>query len=60
MPLIALLLALTLGLDNLSTRVLVIFHALPTAPSAYILARQMGGDARLMVGMLTAQTASAW
>lgn len=57
MPLIALLLALALGLDDLSTRVLVIFHALPTAPSAYILARQMGGDARLMAGMLTAQTA---
>jgi malonate transporter len=57
MPLIALLLALALGLDDLSTRVLVIFHALPTAPSAYILARQMGGDARLMAGMLTAHTA---
>jgi len=57
MPLIALLLALALGLDDLSTKVLVIFHALPTAPSSYILARQMGGDARLMAGMLTAQTA---
>jgi malonate transporter and related proteins len=37
----------------------VIFHALPMAPSAYILARQMGGDARLMAGILTTQTALA-
>ena len=50
MPLIALAFAHTLGLDSLSAKVLVIFHALPTAPSAYILARQMGGDARLMAG----------
>ena len=59
MPLIALAFAHTLGLDSLSAKVLVIFHALPTAPSAYILARQMGGDARLMAGVLTAQTALA-
>ena len=59
MPLIALAFAHTLGLDSLSAEVLVIFHALPTAPSAYILARQMGGDTRLMAGVLTAQTALA-
>ena len=44
-------------MDTLAIKVLVIFHALPTAPSAYILARQMGGDARLMAGILTTQTA---
>ncbi|MEC7489077.1 MAG: AEC family transporter [Pseudomonadota bacterium] len=59
MPGIALLLALAIGLDELSTKVLVLFHALPTAPSAYILARQLGGDARLMAGILTTQTALA-
>lgn len=59
MPLVALALAYLLGLDSLSAKVLIIFHALPTAPSAYILARQMGGDAQLMAGMLTAQTALA-
>ena len=57
MPLIALALGTALGMDALAIKVLVIFHALPTAPSAYILARQMGGDARLMAGILTTQTA---
>ena len=47
------------GLTGLTAKVVVIFHALPTAPSAYILARQMGGDARLMAGILTMQTALA-
>ena len=35
----------------------ILFYSLPTAPSAYILARQLGGDARLMTGILTTQTA---
>lgn len=59
MPLIALGLAELLDLTGAALYVLVIFHALPTAPSAYILARQMGGDARLMAGILTTQTALA-
>lgn len=59
MPLIALGFAELLGLTGAAAYVLVIFHALPTAPSAYILARQMGGDARLMAGILTTQTALA-
>lgn len=59
MPAIALTLAWTLGLSDTATKVLVIFHALPTAPAAYILARQLGGDALLMAGMLTMQTALA-
>ena len=59
MPLIALGFATVLGIDGLSAKVLIIFHALPTAPSAYIMARQLGGDARLMAGILTAQTAAA-
>ena len=57
MPGVALCLARILGLDEASSNVLVLFHALPTAPSAYILARQLGGDARLMTGILTTQTA---
>jgi len=66
MPLIALGFAELLGLTGAAAYVLVIFYALPTAPSAYILARQMGGDARLMGGdarlmggILTTQTAMA-
>lgn len=59
MPMIAFGFAQALGLTGAAAYVLVIFHALPTAPSAYILARQMGGDARLMAGILTTQTALA-
>lgn len=47
------------GLGLLETQVLVVFAALPTATSAYILARQMGGDHALIARMLTLQTAAA-
>ena len=59
MPLIALGFAELLGVGGAAAKVLILFHALPTAPSAYILARQLGGDARLMAGILTAHTALA-
>ena len=35
---------------------LVLFAALPGSPAAYILARQMGGDGRLMAGIITLTT----
>lgn len=37
-------------------QVLLLFSALPTAPSAYVLARQLGGDASLMSAIITGQT----
>ncbi len=42
-----------------ATLVAVTFAALPTAPSAFILSRLMGGDSRLMAALLTLQTALA-
>lgn len=59
MPALAWALAGLFGLDALETRALVLIAALPTAPSAYILARQMGGDHRLLASILTIQTAAA-
>lgn len=56
LPLLAFALAGLWQLDPLTTSVVVIFAAVPTATSAYILARQMGGDAELMAGIITAQT----
>jgi predicted permease len=56
LPLLAFALAGLWQLDLLTTSVVVIFAAVPTATSAYILARQMGGDAELMAGIITAQT----
>lgn len=55
-PLATLLLAGWLELDRTMTGVLVVFAAVPTATSAYILARQLGGDAELMAAIITAQT----
>ncbi len=47
------------GAAGVSAAVAVLFNGLPTAPSAYILARQMGGEARLMASIITAQVALA-
>nr|WP_163501574.1 AEC family transporter [Halomonas socia] len=56
MPGLVLALALLLGLDPVSRDVALLFAALPTATSAYILARQLGGDAELMAALITGQT----
>ena len=36
--------------------VLVLFSVLPTAPSSFILARQLGGDIALITSVITVQT----
>ena len=56
MPALVLGLALLLGLDSVSRDVVLLCAALPTATSAYILARQLGGDAEMMAALITAQT----
>ena len=56
MPALALALALLMGLDPVSRDVVLLFAALPTATSAYILARQLGGDAEMMAALITGQT----
>ncbi|PMR71957.1 AEC family transporter [Billgrantia endophytica] len=56
MPALVLVLALILGLDPVTRDVALLFAALPTATSAYILARQLGGDAELMAALITGQT----
>ncbi|WP_027965793.1 AEC family transporter [Halomonas halocynthiae] len=56
MPALVLLLGQIVGLDPVSRDVALLFAALPTATSAYILARQLGGDAELMAALITSQT----
>ncbi|OHV08880.1 AEC family transporter [Kushneria phosphatilytica] len=56
MPLLALAIARLLALPASMTGLLVLFFALPTAPTAYVLTRQLGGDAELMAGLITLQT----
>lgn len=59
MPLAAVLISQVLALNTQEQAVLVLFAAMPTATSAYILARQLGGDAPLMAAIITAQTLAA-
>lgn len=47
------------GLDGQALAVALLFQAMPTASSAYIMARQLGGDAPLMAGITAAQTVIA-
>ena len=55
-PLMAFGLAMLLGLDGTLVQAAVLLATLPTATSAYILARQLGGDAPLMAGIISGQT----
>lgn len=55
-PGVTIMLAAAFELSMLQTAVLLIYSAVPTASSAYTLARQMGGDAPLMAGIITIQT----
>lgn len=56
MPMLAWAVAYGLQLPAMESTVLVLFFALPTAPTAYVLTRQLGGDSHLMAGIITLQT----
>jgi predicted permease len=45
--------------DKLSTAVAVLFAGLPGSPLSYILAKQMGGDSKLMASIVTIQTGAS-
>ena len=55
-PLLAWCVAYALQLPALERTALVLFFALPTASTAYVLTRQLGGDSHLMAGLITLQT----
>ncbi len=56
MPAAAFALCLLLSVTGPQAAVAVMFSALPSAGSSYVLASQMGGDATLMASILTVQT----
>jgi predicted permease len=56
MPFLMWLSCTLFGVDNLSTAVAVLFAALPGSPLSYILAKQLGGDTRLMSSIIAVQT----
>jgi malonate transporter and related proteins len=57
LPLVALLLVKSLGLDHTQATILLMFSALPTASSCYVLATRMGYDGTLVAGLVTLSTA---
>jgi predicted permease len=59
MPAATLLLTNWLGLTGIYRSVAVIFAALPTASSAYILAQRMGGDGTRVAWLISATTLAA-
>ena len=60
MPVATLAIAMIVGLHGPALTVALLFQALPTASSAYIMARQLGGDAPLMAGITATQTVLAF
>jgi malonate transporter and related proteins len=56
LPLITLILCKALGVQGLAFEVALLFAALPPAANSYILATQLGGDARLMASIITSAT----
>lgn len=55
MPALTLGLCRLFGLEGLTVTVAVLFMALPTAATSYVMSRAMGGDARLMAAITTTE-----
>jgi len=56
MPIFIFIFGKLFGVDEIMLSILVLFAVLPTAPSSFILARQLGGDIGLMSSIITVQT----
>ncbi|MGQ0684861.1 AEC family transporter [Bradyrhizobium sp.] len=56
MPVFCIALALWFGVSGPSLVIVAVCSAVPTSSSAYVLARQMGGDAPLLAQIITLQT----
>jgi len=56
MPLLMWCSCILIGVDRISTAVAVLFAALPSSPLSYILAKQLGGDTKLMSSIIAVQT----
>ncbi len=59
LPLLALLVCRFAGIESLTAAIVILFASLPGAPSAYILAQELGGDTQLMAAIITVQTGLA-
>jgi len=62
LPVVTVVLCLILGVDGVDgveAAVAILYASLPGSASAYVMARQMGGDAPIMAGVITATTLAA-
>lgn len=59
MPLLVAATTWIFGVEGISRGVAILCGAVPSATSAYILARQLGGDAAMMAGLITVTTLAA-
>lgn len=59
LPLATVLLALVLGIEGTAAAAVVATATVPVSATAYVMARQMGGDAPIMAGSITATTLAA-
>lgn len=58
-PLVTLMLGRAFGLEGLPLAVAVLIMGMPTATTSYVVARILGGDARLMAAIITLQHVAA-
>jgi malonate transporter len=56
MPVVATLVAVAFGLNPVQTTILLMFAALPTASSCYVLAARMGYDGPYVAALVTVST----
>lgn len=56
MPVLTVALAVWFGVTGANLAIVTACAAVPTSPSAYVMARQMGGDAPLLAQIITLQT----
>jgi len=59
LPILTFGLCTVLGLDGLTAAVAVMYASLPGSASAFVMARQMGGNASIMAGSITLTTLAA-
>jgi len=59
LPLLAFALCRALAVEEAVAFAVILYHAGPTAPGAYVLAKQLGGDAEYMAAVITSQTLAA-
>lgn len=59
LPAIAWGLATLFGVEGQAFQVTILYATMPVSASSYVLAREMGGDAPLMAGIITATTIAA-